>query len=455
MRILTLGAATAVSLALAAAPAPAATPYGWTPATQLSASGEPAWGAEVAYSAAGHAVIAWGRYDGSRYVAEAVTRNADGTLGTVRTVATSDQPLGGPKVDIDDDGDALLAWTRWDGADFRVQARRMPPVGALGGTVSLSDPGQNASAPELAVNQEGEGVIAWTRFDGDDFRVEGVTMATTNVAGPSAVAHVSDDLQEAREVDVAIDGNGVSTFVWARYDTADALILARALRANGSLEASRTLSTLGASAEEPEVVANEAGDLAFAWTRWDGQRDRAQGLVDLASSLPGNDEWVSAAGQAASDARAAIDGTGNATFAWQRWDGGDWRVQSARLPAGGVLAPAETHSASGESATDPVLAVETGGNAAIAWSRWDGAVQRVQVRRITAGGVAGAVNTRSAAGADAESPAVDIRTGGGILLAWQRFDGADDQIDYSVGSATVPDLDTTPTAPAGGVEARP
>ena len=84
---------------------------------------------------------------------------------------------------IDADGDALLAWTRWDGIDYRVQARTLPPVGALGNPQTLSDAGQDASAPELAVNQDGHGVIAWTRFDGDDFRVEGRTMATTNIAG--------------------------------------------------------------------------------------------------------------------------------------------------------------------------------------------------------------------------------------------------------------------------------
>src|SRR5918992_2047258 len=105
----TIGPATAVSLALGAPPASAATPYGWTPTLQLSAAGQPAWDADVAYSASGSAVIAWGRYDGAQYVAQAVIPNAAGTLGATRTPATSDQPLGGPKAGIDADGDALLA----------------------------------------------------------------------------------------------------------------------------------------------------------------------------------------------------------------------------------------------------------------------------------------------------------------------------------------------------------
>ena len=275
-------------------------------------------------------------------------------------------------------------------------------------------------------------------------------MATTNIVGIGDLELVSDDLQDAREADVGIDGVGNAVFVWARYDPADDLILARTLRANGSLEAGRTLSVLGASAEGPEVAVNEVGDAAFAWTRWDGMRDRVQGLVDLASSLPGSSQWLSAAGQAASDARAVIDGAGNAMFAWERWDGSDWRIQSARLPAGGVLDPVETHSAAGESASDPQLAIETGGTAALAWSRWDGAIHRVQVRRLPAGGIAGAVSTRSAAGAEAGAPAAAIRPGGWILLAWQGFDSNDNRIEYSVGSPLTPPIDAE-AAPLDGV----
>jgi hypothetical protein len=403
MRILTIGATTAVSLALAAPPASAATPYGWTPTVQLSAAGQPAWDADVAYSASGSAVIAWGRYDGAQYVAQAVIRNADGTLGSTRTLATSDQPLGGPKAGIDADGNALLAWTRWDGNDFRVQARTLPPAGALGTTQSLSNAGQDASAPELAVNQDGHGVIAWTRFDGNDFRVEGRTMATTNIAGVGDLELVSDDLQDAREADVGIDGDGDAVFVWERYDSADNLIMSRTLRENGSLDAVQTLSVLGASAQDPDIAVNEAGDAAFAWTRWDGQRDRVGGLVDLAASLPGSSQWLSAVGQAASDARAAIDETGDAMFAWKRWDG---------------------------------------------------AVHRVQVRRLLAGGAVGAVTTRSAAGVEAESPAVAVRPGGTIMLAWQGFDGNDDRIEYSLGSPFTLPVDAEPVH-HGGVATLP
>ena len=120
-----------------------------------------------------------------------------------------------------------------------------------------------------------------------------------------------------------------------------------------------------------------------------------------------------------------------------------------------MLDPVETHSEDGGSATDPRLAIEPGGTAAIAWRRWGGVAQRVQVRRLPASGPAWAVSTRSAFGTDAANPAVAVRPGGRILLAWQRSDGNDDQIEYSVGSSLTPPTGGAPTAPAGGVEPRP
>ena len=209
------------------------------------------------------------------------------------------------------------------------------------------------------------------------------------------------------------------------------------------------MSTLGAASQEPDIAVNEAGDVAFAWTRWDGMRDRVIGLVDLASSLPGDDQWLSAVGQTATDAQAEIAADGDAIFAWRRWDGDDWRIQTVRLPARGVLDLVATHSADGESAYDPELAMEPGGTAAIAWERWDGPIRRIQVRRLPAGGAPSVVSTRSATGVDSQNPAVAVRTGGRILLAWQGLDGNDDRIEYTVGSSLAPPWTTrSPCHPA-------
>ena len=171
-----------------------------------------------------------------------------------------------------------------------------------------------------------------------------------------------------------------------RYDLGINVIITRTLFEDGTLGAGQSLSFYD-GAEAPQVAVNEAGDAAFAWTHWvDGTPDRIQGRVDLASAPLDGVKYLSASGQRAANAQVAVDGAGNAMFAWERWDGSDWRVQSARMPAGGNPAAVETHSAAGESASDPRLAIETGGTAALTWKRWDGAHHRVQVRRLPASG---------------------------------------------------------------------
>ena len=457
MRILPIAAATAVSLALAATPAPAATPYAWSSPVQLSGAGQHAWTPDVAYSANGSAVFAWGRYDGNQYVAQAVTRTASGSLGGVRTIATpSDQVLNGPKVGIDAQGNALLAWTRWDGNDFRVQARTLSATGQLGLIQTLSTAGQNASGPELAVNQNGDGVVTWTRYDGDHFQLEARTMSTTGARG--GLEMISADLvpyeedMDARDADVGIDGAGNAIFVWERFDLGINGIITRTLFADGTLDAGDSLSFYGGSSS-PQVKVNEQGDIAYTWTHSDGTHDRIQGRIDLASAPLGGVKYLSASGQSADNAQTAIDAAGNAMFAWERWDGSVWRVQSVRLPAGGVPAAVETHSASGHSASDPRLAIETGGTAALTWSRWDGAFHRVQVRRLPASGIAGSVTTLSGAGAEAGAPAVAVRSSGRVLVAFERFD-TDVRIEYSAGAPTAFPAEPE-TVPVDGIEPGP
>ncbi len=448
--------AAALTLAAFVAPAQATQLYGWAPSVQLSAAGQHAWDPEVAYSENGDAVFVWGRYTGSDYVGQVVTRSVSGTLDSVRRFADpSTQGLEGPKVGIDDDGNALIAWTRWDGADWRVQARTLED-GELGDIETLSDFGENASAPELAVNAEGEGVVTWTRTDDvtGNPTVEARTMSTSGDVGGLEI--VSDSAEDAQGADVGIDGDGDAVIVWERYDVADDLILTRTLDEDGTLNSERALSLSGNSADEPHVAVDDSGAVSFAWTRSDGSNYRIQGRVDPIGAPLGSIMTLSASGQSAEEARTAIDATGDALFSWTRWDGDDWRVQTVRVPAGGVPDTVESQSANGGHASDAEIAIEPDGTAAIAWTRWDAATleTEAQVRRLYANGGASATVTRSSAGEDPSEPHVDVRSGGRIMLTYEAFDGAHRRIKYAYG-APEGRLPGDVTVPAGGVHPAP
>ena len=64
------------------------------------------------------------------------------------------------------------------------------------------------------------------------------------------------------------------------------------------------------------------------------------------------------------------------------------------------------------------------------------------------------MNTRSAAGAEAGAPAVDVQTGGKVLTTWEHFD-INVRIEYSAGSPTVSPMEEAEMPPPTGVEPRP
>jgi hypothetical protein len=143
----------------------------WTAPVNLSASGQDAFGPQVAVDDTGDAVFTWTRFDGTNSRVEARARSAAGTLSSVQTLSKSGQDASGPQVAVDANGDAVLTWTRSDGSNpgvccDRVQARARSAAGTLSSVQPLSDPGQNAFGPQVAVDTDGDAVFTWARSDG-------------------------------------------------------------------------------------------------------------------------------------------------------------------------------------------------------------------------------------------------------------------------------------------------
>ncbi len=92
----------------------------------------------------------------------------------------------------------------------------------------------------------------------------------------------------------------------------------------------QTLSEDGAGAESPQVAIDSSGRATVAWQRWDGSNDRIQSVRLAADGSPRAVATLSEAGETAWNVQLAVDSLGRATFTWQRYDGADWRVQAAR-----------------------------------------------------------------------------------------------------------------------------
>jgi hypothetical protein len=108
---------------------------------------------------------------------QAVRLGAEGSPGTLHTLSEPGQDARFPQPAVDAQGRATVVWHRFDGANTRVQAVRLGAEGSPGTLHTLSDAGQDASPPQLAVDAQGRATVVWSRSDGMKRRVQ-ATRAT-------------------------------------------------------------------------------------------------------------------------------------------------------------------------------------------------------------------------------------------------------------------------------------
>jgi hypothetical protein len=481
----------------------------------LSAAGQSAVTPSLAVDASGRAVVVWARPDGANYRIQIRRRAAGGSLSSVKTVSDPGEHAVDPKVGLDAKGNATAVWSRSEGASARVQVVRRSAGGSLSAVETLSAAGQNAATPAVAVQAKGNAIVAWSRSDGSDVRIQGTFVLNVQalsaagwIQGPAEVAldpkgnalaswfltpyldarrrSASGDLspvqhmtpgnvpaqnqqvamdakgnalivwtepdsngdyriqlrrrsasgslsavqtlsaagQDAHEPQIGLDADGSAIVVWRRWNGTEYRVQLRRRSASGSLNAVQTLSAAGATAVELKVAVDRDGGAIVVWRRSDGANNRIELRRRSASGVLSSIRTLSAAGGNATNPNVALAGDGRAVVAWTRFDGANWRVQAVRRSAGGTLSSVKSLSAAGQDALVPQLAVDASGDAVVVWTRSDGANVRVQARRRAADGSLSAVQTLSAAGAQAGAPAVAVDASGNAVVVWTRWDGA-------------------------------
>jgi hypothetical protein len=391
----------------------------------VSAAGQEAMAPHVAVGANGDAVLAWVRWDGANWRAQARARNAAGALGPVQNLSSSGGDAAQPRVAVDADGDALLAWSRYDGANYRVYARARTAAGVLGSVQTLSAAGKTAFVQDVVIDPDGDAVVLWTNTD---------NLAQIRARSAAGVLGPVQDLNTAGPIGAqahgAIDADGDAVFTWLRWDGANNRAESRSRSAAGTLGPVQTLSAMGVSAIRPQVAVESDGDAMFTWSEF----DRIQARKRSAAGTLGSVQTIAPAGLAADEPQVAIDADGDAVFAWLRSDGANWRVQARRRANAGSLSTVRFLSGAGQDASFPRMGVSAGGAAVVAWQRVDHAdVSVVQARRRAADGVLSAVQTLSDADWTAEVPQVAVAPGGAALVTWQGIDGANTRIWAAAG----------------------
>jgi hypothetical protein len=370
----------------------------------------------------GNAVVVWQQFDGANSLIQVRRRTAAGNLSAVQTLSAAGEDAYDPDIALDRNGNAVVAWSRYDGSNYRIQARRRTASGSLSAVKTLSEAGQNARDPQLAVDPDGNAVVVWTRSDGANYRIQARRRSASGSL--SAVQTLSPAGQDAGSPQVAVDPDGNAVVVWIRSDGANFRIQARRRAESGGLSAVQDLSAAGQHAEGPQLAMDRSGRALVVWQRYDGTHIRIQARRRTASGNLSAVQTLSEAGQNAVKPQVAVDPDGNAVVVWEGGLSSDHRIRTRRRTAAGTLSPVQILSPAGQFAENPQVAVDGNGKAVVVWTLFDGANNRIQARRRAAAGSLSAVQTLSAAGQDANNPRVAVDQLGNAVMAWERFDGA-------------------------------
>lgn len=334
--------------------------------------------AAFATNDAGHAHMVWlqGDRNGNHQGVWANRYLPDEGWDTPTSVAVPDTEFFGiVRVGVDAAGNALAVWD----AEMSVWACRYELGSGWDAPIAIAPAASGADLGDVAlgVDGAGNGIASWTRGN------QGIWSARyTPGGGWDTAARIADTAAEnAHHVDLAVDGIGNATVVWAQADSA-----ARATAAaHTSIWAVRYLADsgwgnpmlIGDAAEgaySVELATANGGDSVVVWNRSEptGVGVWANRFVDsswdVATSIESHPE------PHVESAQVAVNDDGDALVAWVAPDADQHVISVKRYRPSSGWQAAELIDVSQAGALAVQVAMNEDGNALLAWARFDGTV---------------------------------------------------------------------------------
>lgn len=315
--------------------------------------------AQTAIDGEGNAVAVWLQNEGTRLDLWSSRYSWRRGWTAAQKIETTDSGSAGdalncPSVAMDAQGNGVVAWSQFDGTRWNLWANRLDPVSGAWGTAELIEHEELAASagarrPHAAMGPRGSAWVAW-----DQVNASGVPSIRLNVhvqgAGWGAVPQiVSTGTGAAQAAQVGVDGDGNVIVAWfqrasnGRWD-----VWARRRAADGLWNApavieSDDVDSSGARAPRLAVAAN--GDAVAVWSHFDGVRENVRANRYAAGAGWGTSVLLESLDETARDGQpsVAIDRRGQAIAVWaQVLPGGAMSLQSARWVPGTGWTAAQT-----------------------------------------------------------------------------------------------------------------
>jgi hypothetical protein len=398
-----------LSLMVGAVAAPTAVSAGFGPTFQVSgptSACTPPF--QVAIDADGDAVFAWTRefetVDGfPRFRVQARTRSAAGVFGPIRNVSClSDFPVS-PDLAIDDGGDAVIAWSLRPPpfGPLHAQFRALSAAGALGPIVNLSNV-LPVQSPKVAMNSQGEAFFVWVRSN-ESQETSIIQARARSAAGVLGPIQRLSRAGQMTSPEVAANVNGEAVFTWIRQFGSDHLVQARRRSRTGALGLLHQNLGKVRPGNLPHTALAADGDAVITWTEISTSGTRVVMRTLSGADAVGPRQPISQGSLSAANEQIAMNAAGDAVFVFQQ-AGQDFRGRAkARFrSAAGVFTP--TRTVSGPDARAVAGGIDEEGRSLFAWPRFVGAATRLEARTRSALGDFSPVRVLSSLSASSAQP---------------------------------------------------
>jgi uncharacterized protein YpmB len=216
----------------------------------ISPNGQDAYNPQVAMDNNGNAIIVWYQHDESNIYQIFKSEYRDGLWHYPSSLSDHISPDGQhawyPQVAMDSNGNAIIVWYQSDGTNLQIfkseyregawhnsaslssntSTARQQLVAKEGVTiifdsVIISPNGQDATFPQVAMDNKGNAIIVWSQSDGAVYQIFKSEYRNGAWINPSSLAdNISPDGQSAFYPQVAMDNNGNAIIVWYQPDGA-------------------------------------------------------------------------------------------------------------------------------------------------------------------------------------------------------------------------------------------
>jgi hypothetical protein len=237
----------------------------------------------IAVDLNGDTVVVWSFDTGAESVVEGAIRPAGGIVGAPARISAAGEsalspaiaapPVTGTDFTTPTSGAATVAWVRSDGTDFIAEAATASSVAGFSTPVPLSAPGADAGTPTVAAADAENVRVAWVRWDGSNYRVEAASGGGASFSPPQLLSAPG---ASAFEPALAAGPAGSAAVAWKRSNGPNEIVEAALAPAGGGFAAPVQLSAAGQSATSPAAAMDGPGDATVTWLRSDGANQIVQ-----------------------------------------------------------------------------------------------------------------------------------------------------------------------------------